>query len=194
VSALGSGTDAPEVVEAAVKAYREEMQRLAASERHTRARLVKEQRETERQVARLIDAVETGAGDVEVLVSRLRELEGRGQEIAAELLSLGQAGDRAPPQGRRGVPLQGRDDSANAQRGRRRGTSSGDRRHSHADRRGHRLPNPKALAGQNRDRGRARRPARIERAGNKCRGAMVAGARNRLDLQLQELLETIVPT
>jgi hypothetical protein len=76
------------------------MQRLAASERHTHASLAKEQDELDRKIARLIGAIETGAGDVAGLVARLRKLEARGKEIAAELATLGKppiALHRRPP-------------------------------------------------------------------------------------------------
>lgn len=78
---------APEVVEAAVSAYREELMRAQDDRDSMRGRLESELAEIERKSARLLRLVEDGHADPAVAGPRLNELAAQKRQLAAELAS-----------------------------------------------------------------------------------------------------------
>jgi site-specific DNA recombinase len=83
VAAVRAHLLAPDAVAAAVEAYREERARLAKERLQAGRQAERDLAEVDRKLTRLVDAIESGAGEVGPLVERMRELEGRRRDLEA---------------------------------------------------------------------------------------------------------------
>jgi site-specific DNA recombinase len=86
LSALQRHLLAPEVIAAAIEAYRKERLRLSTERAQNRNSLERDLAEVGRKIAHLTKAIEDG-GDLELLVPRLNELGSRRQELKSALSS-----------------------------------------------------------------------------------------------------------
>ncbi len=75
----------PEVVKAAVQAYRTERERLAREHAKTQRQSERDLAETKRRIALVIDAIETDSADLGSLIPRLNELEAQCRAIEARM-------------------------------------------------------------------------------------------------------------
>lgn len=88
LSAIESKLLAPDVVAAFMEEYRAERTRLAGDRRRQAKKLAGSIGEMDRRIARLLDAIEAGAGDARALVARIREAELERDRAKAELADL----------------------------------------------------------------------------------------------------------